>query len=143
MKLKNLSLAFSYLSDITLLAWIYFQATSYKNFAKNVSVSIDSPDFQIQFYHILMQSLTFALLLFLSAQTLVYILALRKFRAAYFYLKFFSVFGFALCLYITFTASLFALLPAALYIFGYITFARTFKELTVKERSLPQSPTPQ
>jgi ABC-type transport system involved in multi-copper enzyme maturation permease subunit len=115
---------------VTLVAWLYFKTTNYKNYSQNIAQKVSSPDFQLQFYQVLLQSLTFALLLFIAAQTFVYVLGLRNFRSAFFYLKYFCVLGFALSIFITFTSSFFALLPAIFYLFGYYIFAKEFKEST-------------
>lgn len=132
-----------FFSDLTLVAWLYFKATNYNRYTQISSGVIDSPDFQFQMYGVLLQSLTFALLLFLTAQVVVYILAWKKFRSAYLYLKFFAVFGFALAMYITITSSSFAMLPMFIYLFGYYVFAREFKELTAVLQNSPLFPTPQ
>lgn len=131
-----------FMADITLVAWLYFKATNYNRYTKISSEVLDSPDFQYQMYGILLQSLTFALLLFVFAQLVVYILAWRQFRGAYLYLKFFAVFGFAIALYVTILNSPFALVPTIIYLFGYYIFAREFKELTATMQNMPQSSTP-
>lgn len=136
--LKLLALFGCYLSDVTLVAWIYFQTTNYKNYGMAVGQRLDSPDFQLQFYQVLLQSLTFALLLFICAQTFIYVLGWRNMRSALLYLKYFSVLGFAVALYISFASSLYALLPSIIYLFGYYTFAKAFKASKVVARSLPQ-----
>lgn len=82
------------------------------------------------------------LLIFVAGQTTVYILALRKLRSAYFYLKYFAVFGFAFSLFVTFTMSPYAVLPMAIYAGGYYVFASLFKESSEGLQTLPQSPTP-
>lgn len=128
-----------YLSDVTLVAWVYYFSTNYQYYNESIKHKVSSPDFQLQFYQIMLQSLTFALLLFIAAQTLVYILGFRGFRSAYFYLKYFSVLGFAVSFFIIYTASLYAILPAIFYIFGYITFSKLFKESTAAMQNLPQS----
>ncbi len=117
-----------YLCDLTLGSWIYYRATNFTTYSENIASKIDSPDFQIQLYKIMLQSLTFALILFLIAQTAVYIMAWRKFRTAYFYLKFFSVLGFVLGFFITVTNSAFAMLPMVIYVGGYYVFSKLFKE---------------
>jgi hypothetical protein len=136
---KILAVIFCLFSDVTLVAWLYFKATNYNRYTRLTNAMIDSPDFQFQIYRILLQSMTFALLLFLLAQVIIYILALRNFRSAYLYLKYFAVMGFAVSMYITFSASLFAIFPMLIYLCGYYVFARSFKEITVAMRSLPQS----
>ncbi|MBC7539678.1 MAG: hypothetical protein H7281_12720 [Bacteriovorax sp.] len=138
-----LALIFCLFSDITMVAWLYFKASNYNRYTRLSGTMVDSPDFQFQIYGILLQSMTFALILFLIAQTVVYILAWRNFRGAYLYLKFFAVFGFAVALYITFTASAFALLPVIFYLTGYYVFARSFKELTAAMQTPLLSSTPQ
>lgn len=135
---KLMATAGCYLTDITLIAWLYFRATNYGRFATStVAESIDSPDFQIQLYKILLQSLTFALLLFLLAQSVVYIMAWRKIRAAYLYLKFFSVFGFVVAFIIAVLSSVYALLPMLIYIGGYYVFSKLFKESSAIVQSSP------
>lgn len=131
------------MADITMVAWLYFKATNYNRYTRISSEVIDSPDFQFQMYGVLLQSLTFALLLFLTAQIVVYVLAWKKFRGAYLYLKFFAVFGFAVAMYVTVMSSSFAIVPMIIYFFGYYVFAREFKELTEVMRNSPLSPTPQ
>jgi hypothetical protein len=134
---KLMATAGCYLTDITLIAWLYFRATNYGRFTNTVAESIDSPDFQIQLYKILLQSLTFALLLFLLAQSVVYVMAWRKIRAAYLYLKFFSVFGFVVAFIIAVLSSVYALLPMLIYIGGYYVFSKLFKESSAIVQSSP------
>lgn len=125
---KILAITLSFLSDLTLMAWLYFMATNYNNYNSIAAKSIDSPDFQIQLYKILLQSLTFFLLVFILAQTIVYALAIKNFKAAFLYLKFFSVAGFAAFFFITIMHSGFGLLPMIIYLFGYYVFSKLFKE---------------
>jgi hypothetical protein len=138
---KILAIVACLASDITMIAWLYFISTNYNRYNHTIGSRLDSPDFQIQFYEIMLRSLTFALLLFLVAQTVVYVLAWRGLRSAYFYLKLFCVLGFAICLYVTIMKSLFALLPLMIYLFGYYTFASLYSEETAKLQNLHQSTT--
>lgn len=135
---KLLAIFSCYLTDLALIAWLYFRATNYSRYTHGVSGTVDSPDFQIQLYKVLLQSLTFALLLFLFAQTAVYIMAWRKVRAAYLYLKFFSVFGFVIGLLIVILSSAYALLPMLIYIGGYYVFSKLFKESSAIVQNSPQ-----
>lgn len=134
-EIKFISLAGCFLSDMTLISWIYYQATNYQNFNVIAKSAINSPDFQIQLYKVILQSLTFLLLLFVLAQSAVYIMAIKNMRAAYLYLKIFAVVGFALSLLIAITHSLYALLPALLYLLGYYVFAKIFKETAVSPQN--------
>ena len=135
---KILAMCACYLTDLTLMAWVYFRATNYTRYTDTVGSQIDSPDFQIQLYKVLLQSLTFALLLFLLAQTVVYVLAWKKFRVAYFYLKFFSVFGFVVAFAIAISTSAYAMLPMLIYIGGYYVFSKLFKETSAIMQNSPQ-----
>ena len=125
---KRLAMIGCYLTDLALMAWLYFRATNYGRYTGTLKGKIDSPDFQVQLYKVMLQSLTFALLLFLIAQTVVYILAWKKFRAAYLYLKYFAVLGFVIGFIITIKSSAYALLPMLIYIGGYYVFSKLFKE---------------
>lgn len=135
---KLLAMAGCYLTDLTLIAWLYFRATNYGRYTDGVVSKVDSPDFQIQLYKVLLQSLTFALLLFLIAQTVVYVMAWKKVRAAYLYLKFFSVFGFVVGFVIVILSSAYALLPMLIYIGGYYVFSKLFKESSAIVQNSPQ-----
>lgn len=134
---KVIALASCYLSDLTLVAWLYFMATNYQNYGQ-MTKTLDSPDFQIQLYKVVLQSLTFFLMTFALTQTAVYILAIRNFRAALLYLKFFSVLGFAAFLGITLIHSSYAILPMFIYLFGYYVFSKLFKESSAVAQKLPQ-----
>ncbi len=123
------------------MAWIYFMATNYNNYAAIAAQNINSPDFQVQLYKVLLQSLTFFLLIFILGQSAVYILAMKNFRAAFMYLKFFSVAGFAAFFFVTFTNSIFGVLPMAIYLFGYYVFSKLFKEASASLQKQNLSPT--
>jgi hypothetical protein len=130
---KTLAVLTCYFSDVALLSWIYFKATNYEDYAKKAKVALDSPDFQIQLYRVLVQSLTFALLLFVLAQTIVYILYWRNLRSAQLYLKYFAIVAAAACTVIAFESTAFALLPFVIYCFGYYVFAGSIKPLALPE----------
>lgn len=134
---KIIALISCFLSDLTLMAWLYFMATNYQNYGQ-MARDLDSPDFQIQLYKVVLQSLTFFLMAFTLTQTVVYILAARNFRAALLYLKFFSVLGFAAFLGITLIHSSYAILPMFIYLFGYYVFSKLFKESSAVAQTLPQ-----
>jgi hypothetical protein len=136
---KILAIFTCYLSDITLMSWIYFKFTNYDNYAARAHGTVNSPDFQIQLYWVLVQSLTFSLLLFMLAQTVVYFLFWKNFRGAKLYLKFFAIFGAAVSFIITTMFSAYALLPFLIYCFGYYVFASTIrKKEELQTQSLPQ-----
>ena len=139
---KVLTTIACFLSDATLLTWLYWKASNYEQYGKLASGLLDSPNFQVQLYKVLLQSLTFFLLLFICAQFFVYVLALKKFRAAYFYLKYFVVLGFALALFITLTDSFYALCPALIYLVGYYHFAKSFTATGAQMQSQIQEPKP-
>lgn len=124
---KALAIVLFFLSDITLLAWLYFKATNYNEYFKRSSTMLDSINFQVQIYALFLQTLTFFFLLFIFAQMFIYFLAWRNLRSACLYLKFFSVFGFACTLYITLFHSFFAFLPMSFYLFTYYIFAQNSK----------------
>ncbi len=126
-----------FLSDVTLFSWIYWQATQYHQFNQLIESSLNSPSFELQLYKVLLQSLTFFLLLFVSAQFVVYVLSWKKMRAALLYLKLYSVLGFAISLLVTLTSSPYALCPALFYLAGYYYFAKTFKATGVQMQNPP------
>jgi hypothetical protein len=130
MRIKPFHIAFlgTYLSDLTLVTWIYFHMTKLSNFNSVISKATESPDFQVQLYKVFLQSLTFFLLLFFTFQTFIYICSFKNFRSVYYYLKFFSIFAFAVYFFIAILYSGFALLPMCLYILGYYFYSKKITE---------------
>jgi hypothetical protein len=131
---KTLAVLTCYFSDIALLCWFYFKATNYEGYAKKAKVALDSPDFQIQLYRVLVQSL---------AQTIVYILYWRNLRSAQLYLKYFAIVAAAACIVIAFESTAFALLPFIIYCVGYYVFAGSIKPLTLPAAAEEKQTPPQ
>ncbi len=133
MRIKPLHIALvgNYLSDLTLVAWVYYHSTQLSKFNEVAKKAIDSPDFQLQMYKVFLQSLTFFLILFFMTQTFIYLFTFKKYKSVYLYLKYFSVTGFAIYFFIAVIASGYALVPMCLYVFGYYHFSKQVKAIQI------------
>lgn len=131
MRIKPLHIALfgNYISDLTLVAWVYFHSTQLSKFNEVAKKAINSPDFQLQMYKIFLHSLTFLLIFFFMIQSFIYLLTFKKYKSIYIYLKYFSVTAFSIYFLIAIIASGYALVPMCLYIFGYYHFSKQVKAI--------------
>lgn len=114
------------LSDIGLSLWLYFKASNFNEYMKYAARITDSPDFQVQLYKVYLQSLTFGLILFVVAHLIIYTLYWKEFKAAKFYVKFYTAFSSVGCLFLAVAETPFGILPAIIYGLSFYTTAKMF-----------------
>lgn len=119
-KLKIASLCF--LTDLGLSLWSYFKLTNYDEYLKAVRPMLASPDFQLQIYQVLLQSLTFSIILFLSFHLVVYYLFAKEKKWAMKYVRFYSLLAALSCLVMVATQIWAGIIPMLIY--GYV-FTKT------------------
>ncbi|MGZ3788921.1 MAG: hypothetical protein ACXVLQ_10375 [Bacteriovorax sp.] len=104
-----------FLTDLSLCAWSYFKLTNYDEYIKNVRPIISSPDFQLQIYQVLLQSLTFSMILFLVFHLVIYFLFWRGKTSAMKYLRFYTFTAALSCLIMIFSKLFLAIFPLFIY----------------------------
>ena len=121
-----------FISDLSLSLWSYFKVTNYDEYLKTVKPMVDSPDFQVQIYQVLLQSLTFSLILFLAFHFVIYILFWKEKKYAVKYVHFYTFMAALSCLIMLFSKMFIALLPLVIYGFAFIATGKMTKILTKK-----------
>lgn len=109
-----------FLTDLGLSLWAYFQLTNYDEYVKRTKPVLNSPDFQIQIYQVLLQSFTFALMLFLGFHGVVYWLYSKEKKWAHKYVRIYSFIAVFGCSFLLFLGAWGALLPLAAYAFVFV-----------------------
>lgn len=80
-----------FLTDLGLSIWSYFKVSNYEEYVKISKPYLSSPDFQLQIYQVMLQSLTFSLFLFLSFHLVVYYLYTKNKKWAEKYVRFYTL----------------------------------------------------
>lgn len=124
-----------FISDILLSIWFYFRASNYNDYVKYISQINNSPDFQVQLYQVYMQSLIFALFLFLFAHLIIYIFFLRDFKGSRTYLRIYCIFTALGCVLLTFTEAPYLFLLALIYGAGFVVI----KQISALTTESPQT----
>lgn len=109
-----------FLTDLGLSLWGYWRLTNYDEYVKSVNPVLTSPDFQVQIYQVLLQSFTFAIMLFLSFHGVVYWLFSKEKKWARKYVRIYSFFAFISCLFLVFFGFWGGLIPSAAYALVFV-----------------------
>lgn len=104
-----------FLTDLGLSLWAYFQLTNYDEYVKKTNPVLTSPDFQVQIYQVLLQSFTFALMLFLGFHSVVYWLYSKEKTWAQKYVRIYSFLALSGCVLMLGFQHWGALLPLIAY----------------------------
>lgn len=129
-KLKIALLCF--FTDLSLSVWSYFKLTNYDDYLKAVKPMVDSPDFRVQLYQVLLQSLTFSLILFLAIHLIIYLLFWKEKKYALKYVHFYTALASLSCLIMIFSNMPWAVIP--LFIYG-LSFLSVRKMVTVSKKN--------
>ena len=79
------------ITDIGLAIYSYLMMTNYERFQKYAKIAINDPDFLLELYKILVQTMTFLLLVFLFLHLIIYILFSKKNKYAQKYVRFYLI----------------------------------------------------
>lgn len=104
-----------FLTDIALSLWSYFKLTNYDEYLKEVKPLVNSPDFQVQLYQVLLQSLTFSLILFLTFHLVIYFLFWKEKKYAVKYIRFYTFMALISCILMIASKMYLAIIPAFIY----------------------------
>lgn len=124
---KKLALL-SFISDLSLSFWSYFSLTNYEEYLKKISPMVSSPDFQIQIYQVLLQTLTFSLSLFMVFHLVIYILYWKEKSYATKYVYYYSFMAALSCLLMLVGQIYLAIIPLILYSFIFVKTKKMIKK---------------
>jgi membrane-bound ClpP family serine protease len=119
-----------FLTDLGLSIWSYFKLSNYDEYTKYVQEAkpyldatkspLASPDFQIQLYQVLLQSLTFTLFLFLAFHLVVYYLYSRGKKWAEKYIRLYTFLAAISGLLMLATGMWIGIFPLVIYAFIFV-----------------------
>lgn len=117
-----------FLSDIGISLWSYFKFTNYDEYQKIAKPIIGSPDLEVQLYQVLLQSLTFSLLLFLVFHLIIYVLLWKEKKYALKYVRFYSFMAaVSALLMMTSVGFLVAFIPLCIYVLSFLALGKLLK----------------
>lgn len=123
-----------FLSDVGLSIWSYFKLTSFEYFKATIEPYLDSPDYQVQVYQVLLQSFTFTLLLFLCFHLIIYALLWKEKRYVYKYVRFYALMAALSAVLMIFSVkAFFAVIPMIIYFMSFKQIGKVLKELPAKQ----------
>jgi hypothetical protein len=114
-------------TDIGLAIYSYLLMTNYEKFQKYAKIAIKDPDFQLELYKLILQTMTFLLFVFLFLHLIIYILYLNKNKYAQKYVRFYLIVALlSLGLSLIFSFNFYILIAA-------VSFGFCFKNLKTAE----------
>lgn len=118
---------FQFVSDLSMAYTLYYLFL-YSGATFFFGQDFNGPNFQEQFFKLMLMGLKFFLLFFLGTQFILYLyLNITYSKTTVLYFKIYAVFGFAVAFYTTFFLSSYCILNMLFYLAGYYIFAREFK----------------
>ncbi len=113
-----------FLTDLSLSIWSYLKLTNYDEYLKAVKPIVDSPDFRVQIYQVLLQSLTFSLILFLAFHLVIYILLYKEKKYAIKYVRVYTALAALSCFIMIFSNMPWAVLPLFIYGLAFVSIRK-------------------
>lgn len=115
-KKKLLVPVLAFATDSALAFYTYLLCTNYDQYKKYAKLVSGDPDFQLEFYKVIVQTLTFVLLLFLFFHLIIYILYYRNIKFARQYVKLYLILALvSLIATLLFSFSIYPLLACVTY----------------------------
>jgi hypothetical protein len=116
-----------FLADLGISVWSYEKIKNYDEYLKLVKPMIDSPDFQVQIYAVLLQSFLFSMLIFLVFHIVIYFLFVRESKYAIKYVRFYTLMAALSAGIMIFSGVLVAIVPLIIYTLSFISVGKSIK----------------
>ncbi len=116
-------------TDLAVSIWSYFQLSNYSEYVKTVKPYLDSPDFQLQIYQVLVQSLTFSLLLFLIFHLAIYWQYNKSKKWAILYVRVYTLLAALLSIILVFSQVWAGIIPLLIYSWLFLCAKKAVQEL--------------
>ena len=125
---KNKKIALlCFLSDLGMSIWSYDQIKNYDEYLKIVKPLINSPDFQVQLYGVILQSFIFSIMIFLLFHIVIYILFLKEIKYAIKYVRFYTFMAALSAGIMLFSGVFVALFPFIIYLWSFVSVGKSIK----------------
>jgi hypothetical protein len=124
-----------FLTDVALSVWSYYEVTNYDEFSKTMKTMVASPDLQLQIYQLLLQALTFTLLLFILFHFVIYILFWKDKKYAVKYVRMYTFMAALSCLIMIFSKMYVGIIP-------FFIYGLSFNQVSKMTKALAEMQTP-
>ncbi|MDD4974757.1 MAG: hypothetical protein PHY93_10430 [Bacteriovorax sp.] len=118
-----------FLADLGISVWSYEKIKNYDEYLKIVKPMVDSPDFQVQIYAVLLQSFIFSMLIFLVFHLVIYFLFVRETKYAIKYVRFYTFMAAISAGIMIFSGVIVAIIPLIIYTLSFISVGKSLKAL--------------
>jgi hypothetical protein len=126
-------------TDVGLSIWAYFKSTNYEEYLKLVKPILGSPDLEVQVYQVLVQTLTFTLLIFLIFHFVIYLMLSKEKKYALKYTRIYCAMASISAALMLFSYPFAMFLPLIVYATSFISIGKILKTKSVQETSVPKS----
>ena len=116
-----------FISDVVISLWTYYQLSNFASFKKMIGPISSSPDFQIQLYQVLLQSVTFSLLLFLFFHLIIALLFWKKKKFAIKYMHLYTLMAALSSALMIFSGYYIAVIPMIIYTLSFNLIRKSLK----------------
>ncbi|MDO9184092.1 MAG: hypothetical protein Q7U04_16885 [Bacteriovorax sp.] len=117
-----------FLADLGIAIWSYEKIKNYDEYLKIAKPIINSPDFQVQIYAVLLQTFIFSMLLFLVFHIVIYFLYVREVKYAVKYVRFYTFMAALSAGIMIFSGAPVALIPFLIYLLSFIAVGKQIKK---------------
>lgn len=139
MKDKKQIACLCFLADLALSVWSYFKVKNYDQYVGLVKDVVDSPDFQVQLYAVILQSVLFSIMIFLLFHLIIYILFLRGNNFASKYVRYYTFLAGLSCLIMLASGFYVGILPLMIYALSFISTGKLRKTKAAINESSSQN----
>jgi hypothetical protein len=106
----------AFITDVAMAIYSYFLCTNYEQYKKYAQMAIPDPDFQLQLYKVLLQTMTFVLIIFLFFHLIIYFFYYRGAKFARQYVRFYLIVAVAsLAISVLFSFNIYIVLATIAY----------------------------
>lgn len=112
---KKQTALLAFFTDLGISLWSYFKLTNYDDYLKTVKPYLSSPDFQVQIYQVMLQSLTFSLMIFLGFHAVIYWQYSKGKKWAAQYVRIYSLLALISCVFLIGMQTWSGFIPLILY----------------------------
>jgi amino acid transporter len=127
MKDKKKIALLCFLTDLGLSIWSYVLVKNYDEYLKIVKPMIDSPDFQVQLYAVVLQTFIFSALIFLVFHLFIYLLFIREVKYAIKYVRFYTFMAAISAGIMMITGYVMAIIPLIIYVLCFTSVKKVPK----------------
>jgi hypothetical protein len=124
---------YCFFTDVVIAVWSYYKATNYDEYVKAIKNVVNSPDYQVQLYQVILQTMTFSLALFLAFHLIIYFMLIKEKTYAIKYLRFYTFSAALSCVLMLFGKIFIGIIPFFIYGQAFRLLNNSLKEKALQK----------